>query len=281
MNDQTQWPHQYLTQAMPFASLHPFIQQLEKNQFPNLAGLNALLAVRDCEIRVRSGQLLHFVPQVSGKLPFEMQYEPRCFLQGELQTREYNWHDLFNALVWMRFPRAKAAINARHFAEISALWDRPIQKSRGAPRDVATLLDESGVIVACASPELGRLLLEFRWKDLFWSARATLPQTIDFCVFGHGLYEKLLHPYIGLTGQGLLLEVPLSYFGESPEQRAVQLDNLLAEYLDDPRHCLSTRELTPVPLLGIPGWDERNADVSYYDNTAYFRPGRTRQLSRQ
>lgn len=281
MNDKTEWPYSYLSQALPFSLLHPFIQQLEADHFPNLAQLNALLAARDRDIRVRSGRPLRFVTQAHARLPFEEQYEPRCYLQGELQTREYNWHDLFNALVWMCFPRAKAAINARHFAGLSGLRDKPIQQGRGATRDMATLLDESGVIVACASPELGRLLGEFRWKDLFWTARATLPQTIDFCVFGHGLYEKLLQPYIGLTGQGLLLEVPSDYFAASVEQRAAHLDNLLAEYLDDPRHCLSTCELTPVPLLGIPGWAAGNATPDYYDNTTYFRTGRITQSVRR
>jgi hypothetical protein len=31
-----------------------------------------------------------------------------------------------------------------------------------------------------------------------------------------------------------------------------------------------------VPLLGVPGWSADNESESYYDNTAYFRPGRQR-----
>ncbi len=273
MNDPTGWPYSYLSQALPLAPLHPFIRHLHDGKFPELTELNALLAKLEPEIRLRSGQPLRLAPQARGRLPFDLQYEPRCYLKGEVQTREHNWHDLFNALVWMRFPGAKAAINARHYAVLGEASESP-DKGRGSTRDVATLLDESGVIVACAAPELEQLLRDFRWKDLFWKQRADLAGKIDFCVFGHGLYEKLLTPYLGLTGQGLILEVPPAYFAQSPDERAVWLDELLAAYLDNPRHCLSTRELTPVPLLGIPGWDAANADPAYYDNTKYFRSGR-------
>src|ERR1022692_1004856 len=41
------------------------------------------------------------VRQECGKLLFERQYEPRCYLKGEVPTRDYNWHDLLNALVWL------------------------------------------------------------------------------------------------------------------------------------------------------------------------------------
>jgi len=36
----------------------------------------------------------------------------------------------------------------------------------------------------------------------------------------------------------------------------------------------ATRELTPVPILGVPGWCEDNARERYYDNPDYFRPAR-------
>ena len=70
-----------------------------------------------------------------------------------------------------------------------------------------TLLDESGVLVACADPELARLLRDFRWKELFWHNRERLAAAMGFYLYGHGLYEKALRPYIGMTGQGLILNV--------------------------------------------------------------------------
>jgi hypothetical protein len=77
-----------------------------------------------------------------------------------------------------------------------------------------------------------------------------------------------------LTGQGLVLAVEQAFFTWPLQQQLAHLDILVADYLHAPEHCRSTRELTPVPLLGVPGWAVDNDCVEYYDNTSYFRPGR-------
>jgi hypothetical protein len=77
-----------------------------------------------------------------------------------------------------------------------------------------------------------------------------------------------------MTGQGLLLAVVPEFFSWSQQAQLAHLDERMAEYLTNPAHCRNTRELSPVPLLGIPGWTTDNQFESYYDNTAYFRPGR-------
>jgi hypothetical protein len=101
-----------------------------------------------------------------------------------------------------------------------------------------------------------------------------MSMSMGFFLFGHGLYEKALRPYVGMTGQGLLLPVEAAFFGWPLEEQLRHLDESLAQYLAAPGHCRSTTELTPVPLLGVPGWTPDNDDPAYYDNTAYFRPGR-------
>lgn len=280
MNQTPEWNRDALLQSPLFAPLHPILAGLEAGKFPAVQDCNALLAVCQPAITVQSGAPLSFVAQQCGKLPFEAQYEPRCYLRGEVPTRANNWHDLLNALVWMTFPRAKAAINARHYDALtgeSALG----QTGRGAVRDVNTLFDESGVIVVYADDNVGlaELLRDFKWKELFWQRREqVIPQSsqqgMGFYLFGHGLYEKALQPYVGMTGQGLLLAVEPAFFSWPLARRLAHLDSLLADYLDDPEHCRSTRDLAPVPLLGIPGWAAGNADPAYYDNTGYFRTGR-------
>jgi len=77
-----------------------------------------------------------------------------------------------------------------------------------------------------------------------------------------------------MTGQGLLLAVEPAFFAWPLSRRLEHLDSLLADYLAEPQHCRSTRDLSPVPLLGVPGWAAENDNAAYYDNTAYFRPGR-------
>ena len=97
---------------------------------------------------------------------------------------------------------------------------------------------------------------------------------MGFYLFGHGLYEKALQPYIGMTGHGLLIEVEQGFFSWPPAQQWEHLDSLLADYLAASGRCRNTRELSPVPLLGVPGWTAGNDSAAYYDNTVYFRTGR-------
>lgn len=277
-----------MLQSPMLEPLHPVLARLaalarERGQdpghFPSLQFCNDLLDRASSPVRVANGTALRFVPQQSGRLPFEAQYEPRCYLRGELQTREHNWHDLLNALVWLAFPRAKAAINARHYQTLVSGM-KAGSSQRGGRRDMLTLLDESGVIVPCADEELAGLLRSFRWKDLFWRQRARLAGGMGFCVFGHGLLEKTLRPYVGMTGQGLILSVARGFFQWPLEQRLTHLDEVLASYLTTEGLGENTSELTPVPLLGVPGWSAESASEYFYDNCGYFRPARLSSESR-
>lgn len=273
MNLLTELDLEALLQSPFFAALLPVLSRLHGSGFPSLADCNALLTQCRPSIEVRSGMPLRFVAQESGKLPFEAQYEPRCYLRGEVQLREQNWHDLFNALVWMAFPGAKAAINARHYRSMIDAEDGNGNR-RGSERDMLTLLDESGVIVACSDVQLDQLLRNFQWEELFWHQRGRVMSGMEFYLLGHGLYEKALRPYIGMTGQGLLLTVDREFFTLPMQQRLRCMDQLIAEYLEAPGHCRTTRELTPVPLLGIPGWWDGNNTPSFYKNVSYFRSQR-------
>lgn len=266
------WNRDVLLGSPLFEPLYPALRRLGAEFFPALDELNALLDGQ-AEIALQSGKPLRFVAQGLGKLAFEAQYEPRCYLSGEVQTRANNLHDLFNALVWLIFPRSKAAINARHYRALTDA-SSPLATQRGSVRDMATLFDESGVIVACADVELSGLMADFKWKELFWSHREDVNAAMGFYIFGHGLHEKAMQPYVGMTGQGLVLQVAAEFFDWPLPQRVRHLDERVAAYLNDPSKCLDTRELTPVPLLGIPGWSADNEQEAYYDNRDYFRPGR-------
>lgn len=274
MNVTPEWNKQALLGMPSFAPLYAAISSLAADDFPTLQDCNAMLAAYRPAITVHNGLPLRFVPQEYGKLPFEAQYEPRCYLKGEVPTRENNWHDLLNALVWLAFPKAKSAINLRHYQALINGEGVATANQRGTVRDTNTLLDESGVVVACADAELAELLRNFQWKELFWKNRARVQASMGYYLFGHGLYEKTLRPYIGMTGQGLVLPVEQQFFSWLQERRLEHLDALLAEYLATPENCRSTRELTPVPLLGVPGWTMENENAAYYDNTGYFRAGR-------
>jgi hypothetical protein len=265
-----EWNPAALLQSPLLSPLHPVLTRLATEKFPTLRDFNSLLEGGQPAISVQLGHNLCFVPQESGRMGFEAQYEPCCYLSGEVQTRADNWHDFFNALVWLTFPKAKAAINTRHYQALTRAADTS-DSQRGRVRDMATLFDESGVIVVCANAELANLLLTFQWKELFWQQREQVRAAMGFYIFGHGLYEKALQPYTGMTGQGLVLHVPEDFFSWTLAVQLSYLDERVATYLNNRAHCLTPRELHPVPLLGVPGWETENNNAAYYDNTAYGR----------
>src|SRR3989475_567474 len=149
-------------EAPIFSALGPLLARLPPDRFPRHDDLNALATSL---IVSGGGAPIRFVLPAAASGEFSAQYEVRIFETGQVQTRPDNWHDLFNALVWIAFPRTKAVLNRHHCEEIRA---RRGERLRGTARDVLTLFDEGGIIVAAADPGLPALLREFRWKELFW-----------------------------------------------------------------------------------------------------------------
>lgn len=261
------WEPSFLQRSPLFEPLLPVGSELSAlARWPALSDLQPLVD--------REGKAIRFVPQSDKPQHLEDEYEPRIYLKGEVQTRTENWHDLFNALVWLAFPKTKAVINARHYTEI--LQERAAEggKPRGKVRDRLTQFDESGVVVLCADAELAQLLADHQWKQLFWEQRDRVGCSMRFLVFGHSLYEKALRPYPGITGKALVLDVTPQDL-QQPLPGVVDLaDRLLAGVIGDVERFNAGTRLQPLPLMGVPGWVPDNADSAYYDDVRYFRPKR-------
>jgi hypothetical protein len=203
-------------------------------------------------IQTESGHALEFVAPSADPRPYEMQ----VFETGRVATRPDNRHDWFNALAWLAFPLTKARMNAMHAARI------PLEgKQRGPLRDLLTVFDEGGVLVACADDELVHLAREFRWKELFWTHRARLPAAMHLRVIGHAAMEKALDPWPGITCKALFL---------SPRE---SLDKQAARWLAQLPPNAKARDLAPLPLFGYPGWAD-NDRADFYDDERYFRHGK-------
>lgn len=252
--------------------LQPAVRLLETRDWPNLADYARVLERGPRPIRSRNGAPIRFVPQARKPAAFEEEYEPRIYLRGEVQTRAENWHDLFNALVWLAFPETKAELNRQHYLAAAPGQGHEGSKNRGTARDVLTLFDESGVAVVCADEELADLLRDRRWKELFWHHRGLVAERMKFFLFGHSLHEKALQPYIGLTGKGALFPAQAGFLALPLEEQLAALDLQMAAHFSSPGALRSTADLCPVPLLGVPGWWPDNKLESFYDNTRYFRP---------
>ena len=226
-------------------------------------------------VRTASGLPLRLVPAGVRRRSFEERYEARMHLKGEMVFRDREWHDLLNLLVWLTFPRAKAALNARHFEALSAQRAAGTA-NRGPAQDALTLFDEGGVIVASSDEGMLRLLREWRWKELLWRNRERLTAGVRFILFGHALYEKALNPFMGITGRGILLKVAPVELARPVGEQIPVLDEKLAAHLSDPSNLTAPRDLAVVPVLGVPGWHPDNARETFYDDADYFRPGRVR-----
>lgn len=186
-------------------------------------------------------------------------YETHILHSGRVPTRADTWHDVLNALVWLRFPRFKSALNAAHVRAIAA----ESGPTRGRRRDALTMLDESGVWVISRDPAWLALLSARAWQSLFWTHRHAAETTMQYVVVGHALLEKLLAPYAGITGKCLMLAA------ESLDPDAAEALSIRALDGTD-----SPRQLVPLPVQGIPGWDPASVNAAYYANTAIFRPVR-------
>lgn len=240
----------------------------EQQRWPEPDDLNRFCFLRHQRILTRSGKPISFVSQAPGKYDSEPKYESKIYLTGKVPTRSKNWHDFFNALVWQVFPQAKSALNQLHYqAQLFESTNGVINRCR--LRDAATLFDESGVIVVSSQESLVQLIKGFEWKELFWRQRKAVLSSMRFFVFGHGLYEKALNPYIGMTGKGIIFAVKEEFFAQDLSIQLHSLDSMLASFLL--RALSSSSDLAPIPLLGFPGWIEDNNCEVYYENKKYFR----------
>jgi hypothetical protein len=229
-----------------FDPLRPWLEEL--GAAPSLAALNA--AADRQGLRTASGRCVRFVPP-SGADPY---YEIHLFETGQVQTRAGNRHDLFNALCWLAFPLTKARINALHAAELPREGAR-----RGRLRDLLTILDEGGALVACADEGLNALIRMFRWKELFWQQRARVLAAMRFVVLGHAVLEQALAPWPGITCKVLFVDPAR----DADAQAADWLARLPAD--------ASPRLLAPLPVFGYPGWLPESDAAAFYDDTRFFR----------
>jgi hypothetical protein len=56
-----------------------------------------------------------------------------------------------------------------------------------------------------------------------------------------------------------------------PARQDISLDAYISDILNSQSTALNTSVLTPLPILGIPGWWPENENESFYANQNYFR----------
>jgi len=209
------------------------------------------------------------IPVAQDEKPTKIEdhYEPRIFLRQELQTRTENWHDFFNAMVWLTFENTKSILNQLHYQ--SAI-KRKAGTNRSGLENAITLFDECGIIIISDNEQLLAMIKQHQWKELFIDNRDSFNNDLFCFVFGHAMYEKALSPYIGMTCQALLIN-SRELISSCQSNTLTDIDHCVADYWKN-RRITSTDDLSAFPLLGIPGLHEDNSARSFYDNSDYFRP---------
>lgn len=263
----TVWHQDFIKQItmLPMQQLERIFRLSELTDWPNANGLNALKS------RFGEIDLPQFVCQNQlGET--EQYYEQIIYQQNIIPTRPNTWHDLFNGLIWLQFPKTKRLLNQQHVEDIELNGLSP----RTVRRNNLTHFDECGVILTYQKGSNAEQLLQdlarHRWQTVFVDNRACWGRELNSYMFGHANLEMLLQPFIGLTGKWLALEVDAQFSKLAYVEQIKQVDESLVKYIKQTNIFAAKKPMSPIPLLGIPGvWDANN-NPEFYANTDYFRP---------
>lgn len=238
-----------------FARYAAFLPLLNGTDWPSLNDLNDLLHANLDLARYR------FVKQDRQLLADGLHYETRIAERGMVATRGQNWHDLFNAWVWCRYPAIKQALNARQVQAIAQMG--PARRNRA--QYALTQFDEAGVIVRVRDPALLALWDAHAWLELFHTHAGAWARG-DIAVVatvGHALLEHKLLPQLLLIGKCVAVH------SQASDQACIEH---VAARIADATLLNDPLELRPLPLSGIPGWDARNDDADFYRHAPCFSP---------
>jgi hypothetical protein len=218
-----------------FRSVRPALLALPPEGFPSLAQINAALGPR-------AGVVFEPQPVKPRRsrrpTPLAERYYGRITHQGRVPTREDNWHDLANALVWACFPVSKRALAGRQQACLERAGVAPGGQlpCRDREQDALSLLDEGGLLLV--GPREGELRAALSEGEgavlaLLDAGRA------EAWVYGHALLE---HVASGRDAQVQASVTPL----EAPEGEGV--DQALAARLRDRSAFLRPHPWAPLRL---------------------------------
>lgn len=237
----------------PLAQWAEFAPLLSGAAWPEASDLNALRSPGSDKL---------FVAQDKALLDDGLHYEERI-ARGAIATRPANWHDLFNAFVWLRYPALKRALNARQVAEIATMGPR----ERSRPQCALTHFDEAGIIVTLRDPAMLAAWDRHDWHALFWTHRnAWLRGEACVEIFGHALLEHALTPEKLLVGKALVV------MGGDDAVAACARAIAAGDILNDPQ------ELRPLPVSGVPGWHPETVGEAFYTSAPCFQPIRAGRL---
>lgn len=239
-----------------FNNVAAFLPWADSKHWPDVEVLN----LGDSRLlHAYTGKPLVFAKQTAELLNDGMHYEQRIFQRGLIATRENNWHDLFNAMMWLKYPKIKSALNARQWGDI----ERHGLKTRTPAQCAMTLFDEAGAIVTMPD-EMLACWKQHDWHGLFIEHANTWREgRARVAVFGHALLDHALVTETLLVAKCIVLEdksdLPMCF-------------ERIASGIDTGKSLQSNSELRTLPLCGIPGWHSASDSAEFVGSAACFSP---------
>jgi hypothetical protein len=245
-----------------FAGIAPF-----KDYFSGpIEPWNDLLASRN------DGTNLRFVAQTPALLADGLHYEERIARLGRIASRENDTHDAFNALMWLGHEALKRAMNARQVADIARVG--PKQRTRG--QCALTHFDEAGAIVWLSDAALVSAWNAHDWRTLFVTHRDAWGARIAVTIIGHALFDFALDHDEAPVAKALAVLVDADDIAERNRDAVIaswpEAEASIARTIAAGRWLADPQELRPLPLAGIPGWNDGGQSDDFYASAPCFRP---------
>lgn len=230
----------------------------------------ALAQARDRAVSVDGVARPRFVAQDRDLLGDGLHYEQRV-AAGRVATRAGNWHDLLNALVWLRWPCIKRALNAAQMVGIAEAGPRVRTRRQCA----LTHFDEAGAIVLVADEGVLAAWEQHDWVELFLGRSKAWGVAVAARVFGHATLEHALVDGQLLVAKAVALRAPADLvcaFAAVDAGAVAHVDRRVASLVDAGHLLADPQDLRPLPLSGIPGWHARSGDPDFLQSAPCFRP---------
>ena len=247
------WPQQPM-----FAALAPFRSAC------SMDALNRLSAGRG------GARAIRFVAQSPELLADGLHYEERIAREGEVATREGSTHDLFNALIWLRHPALKRAMNARQVADIARVG--PKRRTRG--QCALTHFDEAGAIVWAGASAPFAAWDAHDWRGLFLDARDAWGSTLAITLIGHALFDHALVHREYPVAKALVVGIACDEIEKRSRDALIDAwpdaERAVAGEIEAGRLLADPQELRPLPLAGL--WNARSKSADFYAAAPCFRP---------
>jgi Protein of unknown function (DUF3025) len=225
-------------------------------EFPSAEALSALYAARvapDC-LPLRFAPVPKAKPRrrPPGPVALDALYEGRIAERSEVPQRPDDWHDLFNALAFVAFPRAKAALHLRQYTitrERVGPTDTRLPGARTREQDALALFDEGGVVVVTEPALAAQIDVDADDVSALVIALCSAGRA-HVVPFGHALWEHLV------AGLPCPLAAPcvlgLSLAWHEPDALLRTLDTALAAQLADRAYFMRPARTKGLALAALP-----------------------------